>query len=159
MTAKPKTSQKPNGAIILTIALIVIFVFIFLIAFIISSTVGSSTPVIVNENTYLQEVTSALEGADPSIGEQLIEEHTCNVCHVLGNGTVAPLFAGIASRAEERHPPLSAEQYLYESIMFPGALVVDEYSNSMPNNYGDLLTEPQIGQIITYLMTLTAEPE
>lgn len=153
-TSQNKPSKNSQATIILTIGLLVVFAFIFLIVFVITSTSTGETPTVITENTYLAEVTSALEGADPSAGESLIEVHTCNVCHVLGDGTVAPLFMGIANRAGEQHPPLSAEQYLYEAIVYPGTFVLEGYTNSMPNNYDELMTEQEIGHIIAYLMTL-----
>lgn len=159
MTENTKPSKKPNGAVVLTIALVIIFVFIFAIAFVVSSISSESVLVTVTEDTYRVEVDSALEGADPIIGEQLITQHICVVCHVSGNGTIAPYFVGIANRAGDRHPPLGAEQYLYESIMYPTSFVVEEYAASMPNNYGDKLTQQEIGHIIAYLMTLTEESD
>jgi cytochrome c len=159
VTEKPKPSKKPNGAVVLTIALVIIFVFIFAIAFVVSSTSSKDAPVIVTEDTYRAEVDNALEGADPTIGEQLITQHICVVCHVSGNGTIAPFFVGIANRAGDRHPPLAAEQYIYESIMYPSNFVVEEYAPSMPQHYGGLLTQQEIGHIIAYLMTLTEEPD
>lgn len=159
MTQNTSKKNTPNAAVVLTIALMVIFAFIFLIAFVISSTSTGDAPTIVNENTYLAEVNAALEGADPAIGEQLIEAQTCHVCHVLGDGTVAPLFVGIANRAGDRHPPLGAEQYLYEAITHPGSFLVEGYTNSMPNNFSDVLTQQEIGHIISYLLTLTEEPD
>lgn len=159
MTDKVKTSKKPSGAVVLTIALVVIFVFIFTIAFVVSSTSSENDLANVTENTYRAEVDSALEGADATIGAQLIEQQICVVCHVSGNGTIAPFFAGIANRAGQRHLPLDAEQYLYESIMYPSRFVVEEYANSMPQHYGDLLTQQEVGHIIAYLMTLTEEPD
>lgn len=155
---EPTPKAKPTkGPVIFTIILVVFFAFIFLIAFVISSTSIDNAPTTVTADSYLVEVQTALEGADPTIGEQLIADQNCTVCHVLGDGKVAPLFTGIANRASERHPPLGAEQYLYEAIMFPSAFVLADYANSMPNNYGDLLTQQEIGHIIAYLLTLTEE--
>ncbi len=159
MIQQAKKSKTPQGAVILTIALLVIFVFIFMIAFIVSSTTTGGIPSAVAENTYRAEVDAALENADPAIGEQLIADQNCIVCHVQGKGTVAPLFMGVANRAGERHKPLDAEQYLYESIVHPGSFVVEEFANAMPNNYADLLSQQEIGHIIAYLMTLTDDPE
>jgi len=159
VTEKPKSSKKPNGAVILTIILVVVFVFVFAIAFVISSSSANDAPETVTEDTYLAEVNSALEGADPAIGEQLTNDQICVVCHVQGNTTIAPHFTGIANRAGDRHPPLGAEQYLYESIMYPANYVVEDYAASMPNDYHDKLTQQEIGHIIAYLMTLTEEPD
>ncbi len=150
-----KSSKKSQATLILTVGLLVVFAFIFLIVFVITSTsAGNDTPTIITADTYRAEVMVALEGADPALGEELITEHTCNVCHVLGDGTVAPLFTGIASRAGEIRPPLDAEQYLYEAIVYPGIHVLDGYTNSMPNNYDEVMTEQEIGHVIAYLMTL-----
>ena len=154
-----KTSKQSQATVILTIGLLVVFAFIFLIVFVISNTSTGNVSVAITEDTYREEVAVALENADPSIGEALIEEHTCNVCNVLGNGTVAPLFVGIANRADEIRLPLGAEQYLYESIVHPGVFVLDGYTNSMPNNYADLMTEQEVGHIIAYLMTLDEDSE
>jgi len=157
-TPKRKSSKQSQQTMILTIGLLVVFAFIFLIVFIVASTSTGEVPPTISEDTYLAEVNTALEDADPAVGESLIEEHTCNVCHVLGDGTVAPLFTGIANRAEEIRPPLSAEQYLYEAIVYPSVHIVDGYTNSMPNNYDELMTEQEIGHVIAYLMTLDGEP-
>ncbi len=154
-----QSKQQQTKVMVLTIGLLVVFAFIFLIIFVITSTSTGEAPSLISADTYLTEVTVALEGADASLGEQLIEDQNCSVCHVLGDGTVAPLFVGIANIAGERHEPLGAEQYLYEAIMYPAVFVVDGYTNSMPNNYDDLLSQEEIGHIIAYLMTLTDSPE
>ena len=157
MTKKSGTSK---GSIVITITIVVIFMFVFAIAFVVSSTSVDNTLLEIDEDTYQSEVDSALEGADPTVGEQLVQQASppCVACHALANGEIAPLFVGIGNRAADRHPPLSAEQYLYESIMFPGSFVVEGFAPSMPINYGDLLTQQDIGHIIAYLMTLTEEP-
>ena len=158
MTTKPKTSKKPNLAVILTIILVVVFAFVFAIAFIVSST-SATDATTVTVDSYREEVESALVEADPTIGEQLINDQICVVCHVQGNTSIAPHFTGIANRAGERHPPLDAEQYLYESIMYPTNFVVEGYAPSMPNDYHNILTQQEIGHIIAYLMTLTEEAD
>ena len=159
MTMKRRASKKPSVAVLLTIVLVVVFAFIFAIEFVVSSTTVNDEDTTVTEDTYLEEVENALIGADPAIGEQLINDQICVVCHVSGNGTIAPFFAGIANRAGDRHPPLGAEQYLYESIMYPHNFVVEGFPPSMPNDYHNQLTQQEIGHIIAYLMTLTEEPD
>lgn len=156
-TSEKSWSKQSRLTQIMTIGLLVVFAFIFLIVFVVANTLGTETPLVVTEDTYRQEVAIALENADLSIGEQLIEEQTCTVCHVLGDGTVAPLFVGIANRAGDTREPLSAEQYLYESIVHPAAFVLDGYTNSMPNHYVDVMSPQQIGHIIAYLMTLDSD--
>lgn len=156
MTQEKKAGAS-RGTVVITLILVAIFAVIFIIAFVVSSGATSSDVTTITADSYREEVDIALEGADPSIAEALIEAHNCAVCHVLGNGTVAPLFAGIATHVGERRPPLSAEQYLYESIMYPGRFVVEGFANAMPNNYHNELTQTEIGSIIAYLMTLDEE--
>jgi hypothetical protein len=102
-------------------------------------------------------------GRDPQAGEKLYYETSlgtnasCRICHSLeaGEDLVGPSFAGIARRAAERVPGLSAEAYLRQSILNPDAYVVPGYpSGLMVPNLGDTLTEGQIEDLVAFLMTL-----
>ncbi len=102
-------------------------------------------------------------GSDPAAGEALYDETTlgtnasCRICHSLQPGVtlVGPSFAGIASRAGERVPGLSAEAYLYQSITDPDAYVVEGFpSGLMVPNLAEILTEEQIDDLIAFLLTL-----
>jgi len=86
-------------------------------------------------------------------GEALLETYQCSICHIQGAGRVAPSFVGIGERAARRRPPLSAAQYLYESIVSPGAYLVDGFTNAMPANFARRLTKAEIGHIIAYLLS------
>ena len=152
--AKPKQTQI---ALILTVALLVSAAFVFVIAFIVSSAPRATVPLPTDGQPYAAEVAAALEGSHAEIGAALIEDSDCAACHVLGDGTVAPHFDGIANRAARQRPPLSAEQYLYEAIVYPGAYVLEPYANAMPNNYSDRLSQQEIGHIIAWLMTLSED--
>jgi cytochrome c oxidase subunit 2 len=113
---------------------------------------GSDTTSMEN---YTERVTSLLANADPARGERLIHEVQCAACHVSGAEVgIAPPFVGVATRAETRRPPLSAAEYLYESIIHPTAFVVEDYTGSMPQNFAGRLTDQQLGDIIRYLLTL-----
>ena len=157
MAQKKTRSKQSQAAVILTIALLVIVAFVFVIAFIVSGAAAATVSSSVNGQSYAAEAAAALEGSVASIGETLIEDQNCIACHVLGNGTAAPLFTGIADRAAQERPPLSAEQYLYEAIMYPGVYVLEAYPNSMPNDYDDRLSQQEIGHIVAYLLTLSDE--
>lgn len=111
----------------------------------------------VDSASYADELQLALTGADAAKGERLISETDCASCHILGEGRTAPLFDGLASVAGERRSPLSAEQYLYEAIVFPGAHLVDGYADAMPNDYGERFALADIGHMIAYLLTLVDE--
>jgi ferredoxin len=102
-------------------------------------------------------------GYDPAAGERLYNEASlgtnasCRICHSLepGDNRVGPSFAGISTRAGERVPGLSAEEYLRQSILDPDAYTVDGYpSGLMVPNLGETLTEAQIDDLVAFLMTL-----
>ena len=65
---------------------------------------------------------------------------------------MAPRFDGIADCAGNRRANLPAAQYLFESIVHPGAYLVESYANAMPGNYADRLSNEEIGHIIAYLL-------
>ena len=102
-------------------------------------------------------------GNDPQAGEKLYYESSlgtnasCRICHSLepGEDQVGPSFAGIASRAGERVPGLSAEAYLRQSIVEPDAYVVPGFpSGLMVPNLAETLTEEQIDDLVAFLMTM-----
>ena len=140
-------------AVTLSVALLIIVTIVFAVAFVASSTPESTNSPAIDAQSYATDVAAALAGASASVGEALIEAFQCSVCHVSGEGRVAPSFAGIATPAATRRRPLSPAQYLYESIVSPGAYLVEGYANSMPANFADRLTLAQIGHIIAYLLS------
>ncbi len=104
--------------------------------------------------TYLDKVEPLLAQADPTNGDALLTQFACVACHRAGaaNG-IAPAFAGIAARAAERRPPLTAAAYLYESITHPQAYVVEGFAGAMPQDFALRLSDQQLGDIIAYLLT------
>lgn len=102
-------------------------------------------------------------GPDPAAGEKLYYETSlgtnaaCRICHSLepGQDLVGPSFAGIANRAGNRVPGMTAEEYLYQSITEPDAYVVEGFpAGLMVPNLAEILTEEQIADLIAFLMTL-----
>src|SRR5713101_6696788 len=67
-------------------------------------------------------------------GEEIFHtKGTCEICHRIGQkGTRAPDLAGIGARAGKTKPGLSAKQYILESLLQPGAYLVEGYPNIMP---------------------------
>jgi len=76
------------------------------------------------------------------IGEQIFEgKGTCAICHRIGQvGARAPDLAGVGARAAARKPGVSATAYLVESLLDPGAYVVEGFPNIMP-----VIDRPPIG--------------
>jgi mono/diheme cytochrome c family protein len=80
----------------------------------------------------------SLEGGNVT-PEQLVKageaifKGTCEVCHRIGEkGTRAPDLAGIGATAAKRKPGMTAKAYMIESLLEPGAYLVEGYPNIMP---------------------------
>jgi mono/diheme cytochrome c family protein len=67
-------------------------------------------------------------------GEEIYKtKGTCEICHGIGQkGTRAPDLAGIGARAAKMKPGMSAKQYIIESLLNPGAFIVEGYPPIMP---------------------------
>jgi cytochrome c2 len=105
-----------------------------------------------------ERAANVLENADPQAGSQLVVTYGCTACHREGaaNG-IAPAFVGISERAQSRIPDYSAAEYLYESIVHPGAFLVEGFNNVMVQNYGNRMSDADLGSIIAYLLTADAQ--
>lgn len=148
MTASSADAQRSQKRIIIGIIALAGLAFALVMAAIIAS---------VGQPSDSEFDSQAMAGADASRGAELSAGQDCGLCHLEGDGSLAPLFTGLADLAPQRRPPLSAEQYLYEAIVNPAAHLVAGYSNAMPNNYGERLSQSEIGHIIAYLLTFTDE--
>jgi len=67
-------------------------------------------------------------------GEEIYKtKGTCEICHKIGEkGTRAPDLAGVGARAAKAKPGTSGKAYLIESLIQPGAFVVEGYPPIMP---------------------------
>ncbi len=157
--SSPESQSTPSRwPVIVALVLLAMVIVIFVIAFIETVPVDNETPAALTADSYLETVTPLLENADPQRGDMLIDELGCGVCHRVGaaNG-IAPAFAGIADAAPDRRPPLTAAAYIYESIVHPTAFVLEGYSGAMPQNYAEIVTDVEIGDIIAYLLSADAQ--
>jgi len=86
-------------------------------------------------------------------GEEIFKtKGTCEICHRIGQkGTRAPDLAGVGGRAGSRKPGMSAKQYIIESLLTPGAYLVEGYPNIMP-----AVDKPPIALNRSELWALTA---
>ncbi|MCX6058289.1 MAG: hydrogenase iron-sulfur subunit [Chloroflexi bacterium] len=100
---------------------------------------------------------------DPKAGESIYYETAagvnagCQICHSLEKDEtiIGPSFYGIASRAGGRVSGLTAEEYLHQSIVDPNAYIVPGFpKGQMIQNFGKILTEEQVNDLIAFLMTM-----
>jgi ferredoxin len=101
--------------------------------------------------------------ANPVAGEQLFNDRSigvggsCSLCHSLKANVVlvGPSLSGIATRAAERVPGMSAEEYLRQSILDPDSYVVDGFpAGQMLPDLEDKLSQEQIDNLVVFLLTL-----
>lgn len=90
-------------------------------------------------------------------GEQLAQQYGCQTCHsVDGSDGQGPSWQGIHGSTRDFEDGSSTEvddNYLRESILEPGAKVVEGYDNIM-SSYQGQLNDDQIDAIIEYIKTL-----
>lgn len=100
---------------------------------------------------------------DPAAGEALFNQFVsqanfaCSNCHHANSGDrlVGPGLQGVAQRAAQDHPGMTAVEYLHTSIAEPNDFVVEGYpENLMPQVYAEALSEDQINNLVAYLLTL-----
>ena len=85
--------------------------------------------------------------------ESLFVNQGCNACHSLGSDQlVGPGLLGVYARASES-TSLSTDDYLTQSIRYPGEFLVEGYENLMPTTF-EGLSDTDIKDIIAYLKSL-----
>lgn len=92
-------------------------------------------------------------------GQQLYQQYGCNACHSLdGSVSVGPTWQGVYQSQEQLTDGSSVvvdEAYLHESIVDPNAKIVAGYNPGiMPQNFGEVLTEEQIADIIEFIKSI-----
>lgn len=161
MTVPPTETTLPHRnrrtaawPVFLAAGLLAAFALIFAIQFVNLSQVPERDPVAttLTADTYLETVNHLLENADASRGPELMEKHNCYGCHLYGVlGRLGPSFQGVAERAIDRKPPLTAAAYIYESIVYPEAFVLAGFNGEMPLTFGDM-PDDELGALIAYLL-------
>ena len=97
------------------------------------------------------------------IGREIAEgKGLCRTCHTIGQSGALrfPDLAGIAGRAAERVPGLSALDYLAQSLYEPDVFVVPGFNPGMPtiNRPPIGLTDQEILTVLAYLESLGGTP-
>ena len=152
------------GVVIFTVALVLLFVWI-----------GEVITKISGEGERRSSVAITAGNITPEAGEAVFwGKGKCSTCHAVGSrggsirgpnqGETGPLGTAIGARAEERArqraraagKPFTASDYLVESLVDPGAFVVQGYKNEMPNPMRPpiSLKPEEVKAVIAYLQSL-----
>lgn len=110
-----------------------------------------------SQDDFVEWLQSAGDDEDvplPELGERLYQQQQCFACHTIdGSAGIGPTFKGIYGSTEtmaDGEVVQVDENYLRESILEPGARIVQGYQNIMPNAYGSL-TERQVSALIAFI--------
>ena len=96
-------------------------------------------------------------GTEPiARGRQVYHSLGCANCHEpnLFGQHLGPPLEHVGTVAGTRRPGLSAEEYLRQSILDPGAFVVPGYQDSMPRDLGRDLSPTDLDALVAYLLSL-----
>ncbi len=93
---------------------------------------------------------------DVKEGREIFLRAGCIACHKVTGvpgavGVTGPDLTRVASIAASRVPGLSAEAYLRQSMLQPGAFVVKDYQPLMPSG---LVAEKDVDDLVAFLLTL-----
>ncbi|MEX1019789.1 MAG: c-type cytochrome, partial [Litorilinea sp.] len=97
-----------------------------------------------------------LNNANPDNGQNIALANGCVGCHALDPAVQmsGPTWHNVADAASSRVPGQGPANYLWESILQPNAYVVSGYpADVMPQNYGELLSEDDLADMVAYLLT------
>lgn len=107
---------------------------------------------------WLQSAGAAEDLPLPELGARLYEQQMCQQCHSTdGTPGIGPTMLGLYGSTETMADGETVqvdENYLRESILEPGARIVEGYQNVMPPTYGGL-SERQVSALITYIEELS----
>lgn len=149
-----QSTPKPNRLpLYITGALIVVILVAFGIVFTVNlNTADNMSNETASPGDYRERVDALLAIGQPENAEAALIKYTCTACH-RGENSIGPLFEGIAERAATRRPPMPADEYIYESIIHPGAFIVEGYQNVMLPDIGSRISDQELADVLTYLLT------
>lgn len=103
---------------------------------------------------FLEAIAPSASAGDPANGETLFASLGCIGCHSLdGTPATGPTMQGIAEEVAEEFEGVDPADYLRESIVEPGAYVVEGYADGIMPAYTNL-SESDLNNLIAYLLTL-----
>jgi len=89
-------------------------------------------------------------------GAQVYRQKSCATCHQIGTegGTGGPPLTHIGTVAASRQPGTSAEDYVRQAVLDPGAYVVPGYPDTMPRGLARGLSQADFDDLVEYLLSL-----
>lgn len=112
------------------------------------------------EDVYREGGAEAAGPSEPRPPEELFVSMACAGCHVLdqpqtadNRGPVGPNLGNLSENAAQRIEGMSAEEYVYQSIVNPNAHIVDTYQpNVMTQTFAQQMTEEEIRNMVDWLL-------
>jgi nitric oxide reductase subunit C len=91
--------------------------------------------------------------ADVAQGQRIFTEH-CTACHSLSPNVVivGPSLSGVATRAAAGG--LEPREVLRQSILQPQAIITEGFSDLMPPDFEQKLSEADVEALLSFLLTL-----
>jgi cytochrome c551/c552 len=107
-----------------------------------------------------EDLAVAVANANIENGPTLATSNACIGCHALdpNQQMTGPTWHNVGDHAVARVPGQSPAEYLHQSIVAPGAFVVPDFPNVMPQTYGDTLSTQDLGDLIAYLLAQNGQP-
>ena len=90
----------------------------------------------------------------PDPGRLVFSTKGCSGCHTIegtSTATIGPDLTHIATVAATRKAPLSAEEYILESIKEPGVFVVEGFEPLMPK-LAEAIAEGELEDLVEFLL-------
>ena len=118
---------------------------------------------VISQEDFDDWVTSETQISDDPVvrGQQYVQQYGCLACHsVDGSVLVGPSWQGVYGSQEimtDGSAMTVDDDYLYESIVDPDAMIVEGFPPSvMPANFAEQLSEEQILDIIAFIQSLAS---
>lgn len=88
-------------------------------------------------------------------GRQVFGQLDCGRCHFIDGqgGRIGPDLTHVATNAATRRSGMSAEEYIRQSILDPGAYVVPGYNDVMPRGLARNLPQSDLDALVAYLLS------
>jgi mono/diheme cytochrome c family protein len=120
----------------------------------------ASTPATPPTTTTTTAATGTPDAAALAVGKQAFSANGCGGCHTLkaagSGGNIGPNLDNLAADAKTAGQALDA--YVRESIVKPNAYIVTGFpASTMPGNFGQTLTAPQLNGLIAYLLAVSGK--